>query len=201
MPPQIFALAKTTLVASAANAQYHSVLFCIFVYSPPRRRIEQREVSPYIVYHILPLCTSAFWRFGNPACMIFILFNSFRFARITQIHSCASNVPKPIFYPRNVHPSFGTLYSFPVYILTFPFIFSLSFFSSPGTTILTREQQYCRFSLVIHTLYVRIYSRFPPHTTAKNPPRICTFSATSTGGFSHFGAITPRRLPCVRRSS
>lgn len=138
MPPQIFALAKTTLVASAANAQYHSVLFCIFVYSPPRRRIEQREVSPYIVYHILPLCTSAFWRFGNPACMIFILFNSFRFARITQIHSCASNVPKPIFYPRNAHPSFGTLYSFPVYLLTSPFIFLVagSYNSHAGTAIL-----------------------------------------------------------------
>ena len=127
MPPQIFALAKTTLVASAANAQYHSVLFCIFVYSPPRRRIEQREVSPYIVYHILPLCTSAFWRFGNPACMIFILFNS-----------CASNVPKPIFYPRNAHPSFGTLYSFPVYLLTSPFIFLVagSYNSHAGTAIL-----------------------------------------------------------------
>ena len=138
MPPQIFALAKTTLVASAANAQYHSVLFCIFVYSPPRRRIEQREVSPYIVYHILPLCTSAFWRFGNPACMIFILFNSFRFARITQIHSCASNVPKPIFYPRNVHPSFGTLYSFPVYLFTSPFIFLVagSYNSHAGIAIL-----------------------------------------------------------------
>ncbi len=138
MPPQIFALAKTTLAASAANAQYHSVLFCIFVYSPPRRRIEQRKVSPYIVYHILPLCTSAFWRFGNPACMIFILFNSFRFARITQIHSCASNVSKPIFYPRNVHPSFGTSYSFPVYLLTSPFIFLVggSYNSHAGTAIL-----------------------------------------------------------------
>ena len=89
------------------------------------------------------------------------------------------------------------LYTAFLYIFSLP----LSFSSSPGPTILTREQQYCRFSLVIHTLYVRIYSRFPPHTTAKNPPRICTFSATSTGGFSHFGAITPRRLPCVRRSS
>ena len=196
MPPQIFALAKTTLVASAANAQYHSVLFCIFVYSPPRRRIEQREVSPYIVYHILPLCTSAFWRFGNPACMIFILFNSFRFARITQIHSCASNVPKPIFYPRNVHPSFGTLYSFPVYLLTSPFIFLVAGYynSHAGTAILPLLSGY---SYII-CAYI---STLPSPYNGKKSPRICTFSATSTGGFSHFGAITPRRLPCVRRSS
>ena len=148
----------------------------------------QREVYPYIVYHISPLCTSAFWRFGNPACMIFILFKSFRFAFYKQIHIC-------ILYPRNVRPLF-CIYAFFLYNFSFP----ISFSSSPRPSILTRVQQYCRsFCIFLHFMCVIFH--FPSPYNGKNPPRICTFSATSTGGFSHFGAITPLRLRCVRRNS
>ena len=154
-----------------------------------------REVYPYIVYHILPLCTSAFWRFGNPACMIFILFKSFRFARAKQILICASSVPKPILYPRNVDPLF-CIYAFCLYNFSFPSSFS----SSPRPSILTRVQQYCRsFCISLH--YLLVFIHFISPYNGKNPPRICTFSATSTGGFSHFGAITPLRPRCVRRNS
>ncbi len=156
----------------------------------------QREVYPYIVYHILSLCTSAFWRFGNPACMIFILFKSFRFALAKKIHICVSSVPRTIVYSLNVYPLFVNIYRFAVYFLIPPFLF----FSSQRSATLMREQQYSRpICIFLHCLCV--YIHIPSLYNGKNPPRICTFSATSTGGFSHFGAITPLRLRCVRRNS
>ena len=156
----------------------------------------QREVYPYIVYHISSLCTSAFWRFGNPACMIFILFKSFRFALAKKIHICVSSVPRTIVYPRNVHPLFGILYHFSVYLLIFPFHFPRrrvpQFLRAYSNTAAPSVYSYIILRVIIH---------IPSLYNGKNPPRICTFSATSTGGFSHFVAITPLRLRGVRRNS
>ena len=156
----------------------------------------QREVYPYIVYHILPLCTSAFWRFGNPACMIFILFKSFHFARAKQIHICVSSVPKPILYPRNVHPYLIFYTVFLYFFSSCPFTL-LSALSSVFWTGTAAPSVNSVYSYII--LYVNNHVSSPYN--GKNPPRICTFSATSTGGFSHFGAITPLRPRCVRRNS
>lgn len=124
----------------------------------------QREAYPYIVYHILPLCTSAFWRFGNPACMIFILFKSFRFARAKQTQIFASSVPKPILYPRNVH-------SYLIYYTVFLYFFSSCPFTllsalSPifwaGTAALSVVSAY---SYIIYTAIIT----YLPHTKAKIP--------------------------------
>lgn len=156
----------------------------------------QREVYPYIVYHILPLCTSAFWRFGNPACMIFILFKSFRFARAKQIHICVSSVPRTIVYPRNVHLLFGILYRFTVFFL-------ISHFHFPRRRIPQFLRAYSNTAAPSVSSYISCAYFFTPSplTTAKIPRGYAHFSATSTGGFSHFGAITPLRPRCVRRNN